>query len=181
MMAKEGSKRANLVALLSGAVAGAIMWSKRDVAKGVMSLKRSGNPGWAKITEEPEVYLTAANEEGQQALFDYLSQTTSWRLVDHIADGFFWINECEEILLLSQTPIMMGKYWTWSASANLLRPDRASRRPLRRSKRFTERALYFDLNSRLCRSKWHRRFFADRRLAGAERLPQHWTKSRILQ
>lgn len=116
MMAKEGSKRANLVALLSGAVAGAIMWSKRDVAKGVMSLKRSGNPGWAKITEEPEVYLTTATEEGQQALFDYLGQTTSWRLVDHIADGFFWINECEEILLLSQTPIMMGKYWTWSAS-----------------------------------------------------------------
>ena len=92
------------------------MWSKRDVAKGVMSLKKSGNPGWAKISDEPEVYLTASTEEGQQALFDYLGQTTSWRLVDHIADGFFWINECEEILLLSQSPIMMGKYWTWSAS-----------------------------------------------------------------
>ena len=122
MMAKEGSKRANLVALLSGAVAGAIMWSKRDVAKGVMSLKKSGNPGWAKISDEPEVYLTASTEEGQQALFDYLGQTTAWRLVDHIADGFFWINECEEILLLSQSLIMMGKYWTWSASRKFADP-----------------------------------------------------------
>ena len=116
IMAKEGSRRANVLALLSGAVAGAIMWSKRDGAKGVMSLKKPGNPGWAKISDEPEVYLTASTEAGQQALFDYLGQSTPWRLVDHIADGFFWINDCEEILLLSQTPIMMGKYWTWSAS-----------------------------------------------------------------
>ena len=98
------------------------MWSKRDIAKGVMSLKKSGNPGWAKISDEPEVYLTASTEEGQQALFDYLGQTTAWRLVDHIADGFFWINECEEILLLSQSPIMMGKYWTWSASRKFADP-----------------------------------------------------------
>lgn len=115
-MAKDGSARANVIALLSGMVAGAIVWSKRDVAKGIMALKKVSSPGWVKITEEPEVYLTAAGEEGQKALFDHLGQTTPWRLVDHVADGFFWLNECEEILLLSQTPIMMGKYWTWSAS-----------------------------------------------------------------
>lgn len=116
MTKKDGGKKANLVALVSGVVAGAIMWSKRDVAKGVMALKKSSSPGWSKISREPEVYLTLANEASQEALFDHLGESTSWRLVDHIADGYFWINDCEEILLLSQTPIMMGKYWTWSAS-----------------------------------------------------------------
>lgn len=101
-------------AMLSAAgIAGTVLWQKKDWVKCIAALHK--NPaGWVRLQEEPEVYITKATEEGKDALFAYLS-TSQWHLADHIADGFFWINKKEEILLLSQKTVMK-EYWQWSAS-----------------------------------------------------------------
>lgn len=69
---------------------------------------------WVMIEQEPEIYITKATEAGKDSLFAYLS-TSQWHLADQIADGFFWINEQEEILLLRQK-LIMKDYWQWTAS-----------------------------------------------------------------
>lgn len=119
-MAKEEGKKLNLLAIFSGAVglAGAIAWSKKDLAKGVMGLQKK-KVDWVQINQEPAVYLTKADQLSRQALFDHLGES-DWRLVDQIADGFFWLNSQDQILLLSQTSVLMGKYDTWVASRKFM-------------------------------------------------------------
>jgi hypothetical protein len=94
-------------------IAGTVLWQKKDWIKCVAELRK--NPaGYVVMSHEPEVYITKATEEGKEGLFAYLS-TSRWHLADQIADGFFWINEHEEILLLSQKKVMKD-YWQWTAS-----------------------------------------------------------------
>lgn len=115
-MGKEERKKLNFLAVFSGAVglAGAIAWSKKDLAKGVIGLRKNKG-GWVQISQEPAIYLTKVDEFSQQALFGHLSDG-DWRLVDQIADGYFWLNGQDQILLLSQTSVLLGKYYTWVAS-----------------------------------------------------------------
>ncbi len=94
-------------------IAGTVLWQKKDWVKCVASLHK--NPaGWVLMSHEPEVYITKATEEGKEGLFAHLT-TSQWHLADQIADGFFWINENEEILLLRQKKVMKD-YWQWTAS-----------------------------------------------------------------
>ena len=87
--------------------------AKKDWVKCVAKLHK--NPaGWVLMNDEPEMYITRATEAGKDGLFAYLS-TSRWHLADQIADGFFWINENEEILLLRQKKVMKD-YWQWTAS-----------------------------------------------------------------
>ena len=94
-------------------IAGTVLWKKKDWLKCVAILHK--NPtGWVLMNDEPEVYITKATEDGKMGLFAHLS-SSQWHLADQIADGFFWINENEEILLLSQKKVMKD-YWQWTAS-----------------------------------------------------------------
>ena len=94
-------------------IAGTVLWQKKDWVKCVLQLQK--NPaGWVLMAEEPEVYITKATEEGKDGLFAHLS-TSQWHFADQVADGFFWINAKEEILLLSQKRVMKD-YWQWTAS-----------------------------------------------------------------
>lgn len=105
------------VALLSSAMAGVVstvIWKKKDLLKAA-ALLSSRSKGWVKIAQEPETYMTRNTEEDQDKLFAYLGQS-SWRLVDQVADGYFWINEQEEIILLTQKKILLDKYGLWIAS-----------------------------------------------------------------
>lgn len=102
-------------------IAGTVLWQKKDWVKCVATLHK--NPaGWVLINDDPEVYITKATEAGKEGLFTYLS-TSQWHFADQIADGFFWINENEEILLLSQKKVM-NSYWQWSASRPFFAEER---------------------------------------------------------
>lgn len=114
-MSEEKGKKFNSWALLSTAVAGFIVWSKRDLAKGIVKLRRS-EEGFVRIKKEPEVFLTYAAEKNKDALFAYLTSASEWHLADSVADGYFWLNAQEEVLLLTQNSVCMGKYWIWEAS-----------------------------------------------------------------
>ena len=57
---------------------------------------------------------TKKTDKSKENLFEYLRQSP-WRLVDQVADGYFWMNEKEEILLLTQKKVMKD-YWSWTAS-----------------------------------------------------------------
>ena len=94
-------------------IACTVLWQKKDWVKCVASLHK--NPaGWVLMSREPEVYITKATDDGKAGLFEYLS-TSQWHLADQIADGFFWLNGNEEILLLRQKKVMKD-YWQWTAS-----------------------------------------------------------------
>lgn len=94
-------------------IAGTVLWHKKDWVKCIAQLHKDP-AGWILIEQEPEVYITKATDAGKESLFAYLS-TSQWHLADQIADGFFWINEKEEILLLRQK-VVMKDYWQWTAS-----------------------------------------------------------------
>ena len=66
------------------------------------------------IQKRPEIFLTKMTEKSKKNLFEYLGQSR-WRLVDQVADGYFWMNKKEEILLLTQKKVMKN-YWSWTAS-----------------------------------------------------------------
>ena len=113
LLGKEKKLSVPAAMLSAVGIAGTVLWQKKDWIKCVATLHK--NPaGWVLMSREPEVYITKTAEEGNEALFAYLS-TSQWHLADQIADGYFWINEHEEILLLSQRKVMKD-YWQWSAS-----------------------------------------------------------------
>jgi len=111
---KKESHLTTRAALLSAAgLVGTMLWQKKDVLKAIVQLRQYPE-GWVMIQKEPEVFLTRTNEASKENLFDYLA-TSPWRLVDQVADGYFWINQQEEILLLTQKRVMKD-YWSWTAS-----------------------------------------------------------------
>ena len=119
LFGKEGKLSVPAAMLSAVGIAGTVLWHQKDWIKCVATLRK--NPaGWVLIEEEPEVYITKATDEGKEGLFAYLS-TSRWHLADQIADGFFWINEKEEILLLSQKKVMRD-YWQWTASRPFFAP-----------------------------------------------------------
>ena len=110
-MSKRNTTRA---AVLSAAgILGSVLWQKKDVLKAVAQLKKYPE-GWVQIQHSPEVFLTKINEKSRQNLFEHIGHG-QWRLVDHVADGYFWMNSKEEVLLLTQKKVMKD-YWSWTAS-----------------------------------------------------------------
>ena len=110
-MSKGNTTRA---AVLSAAgILGSVLWQKKDVLKAVAQLKKYPE-GWVQIQHSPEVFLTKINEKSRQNLFEHIRHG-QWRLVDHVADGYFWMNSREEVLLLTQKKVMKD-YWSWTAS-----------------------------------------------------------------
>lgn len=95
-------------------VVGTLVWKKKDLLKAA-ALLGSKARFYVRIQKDPEVYLTKNNGDSQSELFAYLS-TGPWRLVDQVADGYFWMNAREEILLLTRKPVLIDKYCTWTAS-----------------------------------------------------------------
>lgn len=114
MERKREKKLTAKAAVLSVAgVAGTVLWQKKDILKAMVQLRQYPE-GWVLIQKCPEVFLTKVNEKSKANLFEYLSQSP-WRLVDQVADGYFWMNSKEEILLLTQKKVMRD-YWSWTAS-----------------------------------------------------------------
>lgn len=106
--------RAAHAAMLSAVgIVGSVLWQKKDLLKAVAQLRKYPE-GWVQIQHKPEVFLTKVNEKSRDNLFEHIRQG-QWRLVDHVADGYFWMNSKEEVLLLTQKKVMKD-YWSWTAS-----------------------------------------------------------------
>lgn len=110
---KESRFTAKAAVLSVAGIAGTMLWQKKDLLKAVMQLRQYPE-GWVLLQKQPEVFLTKMTEKSKDNLFAYLEKSP-WRLVDQVADGYFWMNEREEILLLTQKK-EMGQYWSWTAS-----------------------------------------------------------------
>ena len=95
-------------------VVGTVIWQKRDLLKAV-ALLTNRKTKWVQIDTEPETYMTANKLEAQEELFAYFS-SHGWRFADQIADGFFWLNDNDEIILLRQKKVLHEKYCLWIAS-----------------------------------------------------------------
>lgn len=119
-----GKEKAFQAAVLSAAgLLGSVLWQKKDFLKALVQLQQYPE-GWVKIQCQPEVFMTRMSEKSRENLFEYLGQS-QWRLVDHVADGYFWMNSKEEILLLTQKKIMK-EYCLWTASRAFFDPTPAS-------------------------------------------------------
>ena len=70
---------------------------------------------WVQIDTEPETYMTANKSEAQEELFAYFT-AHGWRFADQIADGFFWLNDNDQIILLRQKKVLQERYCLWIAS-----------------------------------------------------------------
>ena len=107
-------------------VVGTVLWQKKDLVKAFVQLRKYPE-GWVEIQRTPEVFLTKINERSKENLFEYLAQSP-WRLVDQVADGYFWMNSKEEILLLTQKK-MMQDYWLWTASRPFFQKSETNEAP----------------------------------------------------
>lgn len=114
-------KAIQAAALSAAGLLGSVLWQKKDLLKALVQLQQYPE-GWVKIQCKPEVFLTRTSEKSRENLFAYLGQS-QWRLVDHVADGYFWMNSREEILLLTQKKVMK-EYWSWTASRPFFEPTR---------------------------------------------------------
>ena len=110
---KESKLTLKAAALSVAGIAGTMLWQKKDLLKAIVQLRQYPD-GWVLLQKKPEVFLTKMTEKSKQTLFAYLDKSP-WRLVDQVADGYFWMNDKEEILLLTQKK-EMNKYWSWTAS-----------------------------------------------------------------
>ena len=112
-MSEKGKKAARAAVLSAAGLVGTVLWEKKDLLKAIAQLRKYPE-GWVQIQQAPEVFLTRMNEKSKQNLFEHIGHG-QWRLVDQVADGYFWMNSREEILLLTQKKVMKD-YWSWSAS-----------------------------------------------------------------
>jgi len=95
-------------------VLGTVVWQKRDLLKAV-ALLTNRKKKWVQIDTEPETYMTANKSEAQEELFAYFT-AHGWRFADQIADGFFWLNDNDQIILLRQKKVLQERYCLWIAS-----------------------------------------------------------------
>ncbi len=113
-------KAFHAAALSAVGILGSVLWQKKDILKAFTQLHQYPE-GWVKIQQTPEVFLTKINEKSRENLFEHIRHG-QWRLVDHVADGYFWMNSKEEILLLTQKKIMK-EYWSWTASRSIFEKE----------------------------------------------------------
>lgn len=106
-------KAAQAAALSAVGILGSMLWQKKDMLKAVAQLRKYPE-GWIQIYHAPETFLTKVSEKSRENLFEHIEQG-GWRLVDRVADGYFWLNDREEVLLLTQKKVM-NEYWSWTAS-----------------------------------------------------------------
>lgn len=106
-------KAVHAAALSAVGIVGSVLWQKKDLLKAIAQLHKYPE-GWVQIQHTPEVFLTKTSEKNKENLFEHIRHG-QWRLVDHVADGYFWMNSREEVLLLTQKKAMKD-YWTWTAS-----------------------------------------------------------------
>jgi hypothetical protein len=117
---KETNLTAKAAAVSAVSIVGTMLWQKKDLLKAMVKLRQYPE-GWVLVQKKPEVFLTKVHEKSKQNLFAYLRQSP-WRLVDQVADGYFWMNSNEEILLLTQKKVMKD-YWSWTASRPFFSDD----------------------------------------------------------
>lgn len=110
----KGKKTLLYSATATAGLVGTVIWQKRDLLKAV-ALLTNKDKKWVLIDTEPETYMTSNKEEAQEQLFAYFTEH-NWRLADQIADGYFWLNDNEEIILLRQKKVLQDKYCLWTAS-----------------------------------------------------------------
>lgn len=106
-------KAAQAAALSAVGILGSMLWQKKDMLKAVAQLRKYPED-WVQVSNTPEVFLTKVSEKSRENLFEHIGHG-GWRLVDHVADGYFWMNSREEVLLLTQKKVM-NDYWSWTAS-----------------------------------------------------------------
>ncbi|MFR6291679.1 MAG: hypothetical protein ACLUKQ_09520 [Peptococcaceae bacterium] len=126
-MKKEKKLTWQAAVLSAAGIAGTVLWQKKDLVKAIAQLHRYPN-GWVLLQREPEVFLTKQTDKSKENLFEYLRQSP-WRLVDQVADGYFWMNEKEEILLLTQKKVMKD-YWSWTASRSFFQAAAEAQKPI---------------------------------------------------
>ncbi len=114
-------KAAQAAALSAVGILGSVLWQKKDMLKAVAQLRKYPE-GWIQIHHMPEAFLTKDSERSRENLFEHIGQG-GWRLVDHVADGYFWMNSREEVLLLTQKKVM-NHYWSWTASRPVFEESR---------------------------------------------------------
>ena len=106
-------KAAQAAVLSAAGILGSVLWQKKDLLKAVAQLRKYPE-GWVQIQQTPEVFLTKVREKSRDNLFEHIGQG-GWRLVVLVADGYFWMNSREEVLLLTQKKVM-NDYCSWTAS-----------------------------------------------------------------
>lgn len=108
-------KRLFGLALLAG-VAGTYGYARKELVKGLIKLELPESDFYTRIEEEGNfAYLCKNNDTCEEMFLDFVAQN-GWEKADQVGEGFFFLNEKQETLLLNRNCLCGGRYLVWRAS-----------------------------------------------------------------
>ncbi len=108
-------KRVIGLTLLLGA-AGAVGFVKKELVKGIIDLEKPQGDLFVRLDQDGAlVYLCKNTSKSEDMLMDWVARN-GWNKADQVGEGYFFINDKQETLLLNREPCLSGRYIMWRAS-----------------------------------------------------------------
>lgn len=112
-------KKRNL--LLGGLAAGAAVLgaTKGSLLRALYDLEKPQADLFTKMEDNGNiVYVCKNNAKSEGMLKDWI-EYNGWQQADQIGEGYFYINDAEETLLLNRDVCRSGRYLFWRASRSI--------------------------------------------------------------
>lgn len=106
------------LALLMGAV-GFAGYAKKELIQGVFDLEKPQADLFTRIEDGGNIaYLCKNLNKSEEMLKDWV-EYNGWQEADRVGEGYFFLNDKEETLLMNREPVLAGRYLLWRASRSI--------------------------------------------------------------
>lgn len=93
--------------------------TNKHIIKGVLSLEKPQGDIFTSVQNGSELLYLCKNTSHSEELFKDWIQYHNWQKADQVGEGYFFINNNEETLLLNRETILFDRYILWRASRKI--------------------------------------------------------------
>ena len=90
--------------------------TNKHIGKGIISLEKPQGDLFTSINNGSDIMYLCKNNIHSEELFKDWILYNGWKKADQVGEGYFFINENEETLLLNRETIVFDRYLLWRAS-----------------------------------------------------------------
>ena len=90
--------------------------ANKHIVKGVFMLEKPQSDLFTSVNSGKEIlYLCKNNAHSEEIFKDWISHN-GWQKADQVGEGYFFINDKEDTLLLNREMILFDRYLLWRSS-----------------------------------------------------------------
>lgn len=91
----------------------------KHIVKGILALEKPQGDIFTCVKNGSELFYLCKNSNHAESLFNEWLKSYHWQKADQVCEGYFYINNNAETLLLNRETIIFDRYLLWRASREI--------------------------------------------------------------